>query len=47
MFVDTDAPEAVAWGEDVFEYYREQSTPLSQFEEFPEWAQKELTHEIE
>lgn len=47
VFVDTDDPEAVAWGEDVFEYYREQSTPLSQFEEFPEWAQKELTHEIE
>ncbi len=43
---DTADPEAVAWGEDVFQYYREQSAPLSQFEEFPEWAREELTLEI-
>lgn len=44
VFADTDDPEAVAWGEDVFDHFRERAHPLSQFDEFPVWAQKE--HEL-
>lgn len=42
VFADTDDPEAVAWGEEVFDRYCERAHPLSQFDEFPEWAQEEL-----
>jgi predicted transcriptional regulator len=44
--VDTDKPKAVAWGENVYEYYHEQSKSLSDFEEFPEWAQRDHALEI-
>lgn len=42
VFADTDDREAVAWGEDVFDHFRERASPLSQFDEFPEWAQDGL-----
>lgn len=38
LFADTDDPGAVAWAEDVFEYYYERSEPLSAFDEFPDWV---------
>lgn len=38
LFADTDDPEAVAWAEDVFERYYDESKPLSAFETFPDWA---------
>lgn len=47
VFVDTDNPEAIAWGEDVFEHYRRQAKPLTEFDEFPEWPQKGHTLTIE
>lgn len=45
--VDTNDPEAVAWGEKVFEHYREQSNPLAEYDDFPEWAQDSLTLTID
>jgi predicted transcriptional regulator len=38
LFADTDDPEAVAWGEAVFESYRSRAEPMSTFEELPEWS---------
>lgn len=38
LFADTDDPLAVDWAEDVFEYYRDRSEPLSAFDGFPDWA---------
>jgi predicted transcriptional regulator len=45
--VDTNDPEAVAWGERVFEHYREQSSPLAEYDDFPKWAQDGLTLTID
>lgn len=38
LFADTDDPAAIAWAERVFEYYYEESEPLSAFDEFPDWV---------
>lgn len=47
VFVDTDNPEAIEWGEEVFEHYREQAKPLTEFDEFPKWAQEGHTLTID
>lgn len=37
LLVDTGDPEAVAWAEEVYEYYRERSEPASAVEAIPDW----------
>lgn len=39
VFVDTGAPEAYAWAEDIFESYRTEAEPLSEAGDFPNWAE--------
>lgn len=38
LFADTNNSEAVAWAEDVFDYYYERSEPLTAFDDFPDWV---------
>lgn len=38
IFVDTGAPDAYVWAEEVFESYRAEAQPLGDAGEFPGWA---------
>ncbi|MDX1745165.1 MAG: hypothetical protein R3324_04445, partial [Halobacteriales archaeon] len=46
LFVDTDDAEAVAWAEDVFDYYYEKSKPLTAFDDFPDWVPETEVYDI-
>lgn len=37
LFVDTDDPDALAWGEEVYEHYHEKADPPSAVESLPDW----------
>lgn len=42
LFTDTDDPDAVAWGRDVYDHYHEQSDPLSAVDELPDWTPDDI-----
>jgi predicted transcriptional regulator len=38
LYVDTDDPAAIEWGESLYERYQERADPASSLDEYPDWA---------